>query len=287
MLIEDVYIYRNFQLMICFPNAKINIGLNITGRRRDGFHNIETVLFPIELCDVLEFVEKDNKDKDSCKLNCSGLELKDTADNNLCIRAYKLLKKDYDLPGIIIHLHKIIPIGSGLGGGSSNGAYMLKSLNNEFHLNISNKKLQEYAEQLGSDCPFFISNKPAFSYETGNKFREVDFALQGNYLVIVYPNIQISTRQAYSKAFIKQPEASLENLIQLPVNEWKNSIRNDFESTIFPKYPDLKNIKKELYEMGAIYASLSGSGSSLYGIFSSLPEIPKKFRNYFIRQYKI
>ena len=164
---------------------------------------------------------------------------------------------------------------------------MLKSLNKEFRLNISNKKLQEYAEQLGSDCPFFINNKPAFSYETGNKLREVNLMLDGNYLVIVYPNIQISTGQAYSKAFIKQPAASLEDLVQLPVNEWKNYIMNDFEKTIFPKYPDFRNLKEELFNIGAIYASLSGSGSSVYGIFSSLPEIPKEFKNYFIRQYKI
>ncbi len=273
--------------MICFPNAKINIGLNITGRRSDGFHNIETVLFPIELCDVLEFIEDSNNNNGSYKIYCSGIELKDPPENNLCVKAYILLKKDYDLPAITIHLHKIIPVGSGLGGGSSDAAYMLKSLNKEFHLNISIRKLYKYAEQLGSDISFFINNKPAFAYETGNKIREIDLSLDGKYIFIVYPEIQISTRQAYSKAFIRKPKISLEEIVKLPVNEWKQNIKNDFESTIFPKYPELKAIKKELYDMGALYASLSGSGSSLYGIFSSVPEIPDKIKKYFTRCYKI
>lgn len=272
--------------MICFPNAKINIGLNITGRRSDGYHNIESVLFPVELCDVLEFVKEKDKNKNGCKINCSGIELKEPADNNLCVKAYKLLKKDYDLPGVLIHLHKIIPVGSGLGGGSSDAAHMLKSLNKEFRLNISGKNLQKYAEKLGSDIPFFINNKPAFVYETGNKFREIDLELDGKHILIIYPNIQISTRQAYSKSFIKRRGESLEDLIKLPVHEWKNYIKNDFEITIFPQHPELKDIKEELYNMGALYASLSGSGSSLYGIFQSVPEIPEKLRNYFTWQYK-
>lgn len=271
--------------MICFPNAKINIGLNITGRRSDGFHNIETVLFPIELCDVLEFVKDNNNG--SYKITCSGIKLKDPPENNLCIKAYNLLKKDFNLPAISIHLHKIIPVGSGLGGGSSDAAYMLKSLNKEFHLKLSKRKLHEYAEKLGSDIPFFINNKPAFAYETGNKIREIDLSLDGKYIFIVFPEIQISTGQAYSKAFIRKPKTSLEKLIKLPVHEWKSNIRNDFENTVFPKYPELKAIKEELYGMGALYASLSGSGSSLYGIFPSVPDIPKRIKNHFNRCYKI
>lgn len=273
--------------MICFPNAKINIGLNITGRRPNGYHSIETVLYPIELCDVLEFVEEGSKKNDSCKISCSGIKLEDSPDDNLCVKAYKLLKKDYDLPAIIIHLHKIIPVGSGLGGGSSNAAYMLKALNKEFRLNISGRNLHKYAEKLGSDIPFFINNKPAYAYETGNKIREVDLALSGMYIFIVYPDIRISTKQAYSNAFIRKPQVSLENLIKLPVEEWKNNIKNDFESTIFIRYKELKSIKEELYDMGAIYASLSGSGSALYGIFTSVPEVTKKLKNYFTRYYKI
>jgi 4-diphosphocytidyl-2-C-methyl-D-erythritol kinase len=187
----------------------------------------------------------------------------------------------------LIHLHKIIPVGAGLGGGSSDAAYMLKNLNKEFHLKISNKKLQEFASQLGSDCPFFINNNPSFAYDTGNKFREIKLPLNGYYIIIIYPNIQISTRTAYSKAFIKKPKESLEDMVQLPVTEWKNVIQNDFENTIFPKYPELRNIKKELYNLGAVYASMSGSGSTIYGIFDSVPEIKNSFRNYFVWQYKI
>ena len=273
--------------MICFPNAKINIGLNITGRRSDGFHNIETILFPVELCDVLEFVEDKNPGDKDYRLNTTGLELKIAPEDNICIRAYQLLKKVYDLPKISIHLHKIIPVGAGLGGGSSDAAHMLKNLNKLFHLNISNKMLHEYASKLGSDCPFFINNKAVFAYNTGNKFREIDLTLSGYYIVIIYPDIQINTGSAYSKAFIKTRKKSLKDSIQLPVKEWENVIHNDFENTIFPKYPEIRNIKKELYNMGAIYASMSGSGSALYGIFDSIPEIKKSLRNYFIWQYKI
>ncbi len=272
--------------MICFPNAKINIGLNITGRKPDGFHIIETILFPVELCDVLEFVE-DNKNNEEYNLNCTGIKLNVSAEDNICIRALRLIKKDYNVPKISIHLHKIIPVGSGLGGGSSDAAHMLKTLNKAFHLNISNKKLQRYASHLGSDCPFFINNSPAFAYETGNKFREIDLTLDGYYIVIVYPNIHISTGLAYSKAFIKQPGVSLEKTVHLPVAEWKNTVKNDFENTVFPKYPVLRNIKKELYNMGALYASLSGSGSALYGIFDSTPEIKERFGNYFVWQFRI
>ncbi len=273
--------------MICFPNAKINIGLNITGRRPDGFHTIETILFPIELCDVLEFVEDNNTGKKDYKFSCTGIELKIADEDNICIKAYKILKNDFGLPGISIHLHKIIPVGAGLGGGSSDAAYMLKSLNKVFRLNISNKKLLDYASRLGSDCPFFINNKPVFAYETGAKFKEIDLAQNGNYIVVVYPDIQISTGHAYLKAFIKKPEKSLIESVQLPVEEWKNVITNDFENTIFPKYPELRNIKKVLYDMGALYASMSGSGSALYGIFDSIPEIKNSLGKYFVWQHKI
>jgi 4-diphosphocytidyl-2-C-methyl-D-erythritol kinase len=272
--------------MICFPNAKINIGLNITGRKPDGFHIIETILFPVELCDVLEFVE-DNKIKGEYNLNTTGIKLNVSAEDNICIQALKLIKKDYDIPSLSVRLHKIIPAGAGLGGGSSDAAHMLKSLNKEFHLNISGKKLQKYAGQLGSDCPFFITNSPSFAYDTGNKLRELDITLYGYYVVIVYPNIHIGTGLAYSQAFIKRPKYSLEESVRLPVEEWKNVIKNDFESTIFPKYPVLSNIKRQLYNMGALFASLSGSGSALYGIFDSVPEISSQLDDYLVWQFKI
>jgi 4-diphosphocytidyl-2-C-methyl-D-erythritol kinase len=273
--------------MICFPNAKINIGLNITGSRPDGYHNIDTILFPVELCDVLEFVADKKPGKSDFNLNCTGIDLKVAPEDNICIKAYQLLKKDYNLPEISIHLHKIIPVGAGLGGGSSDAAYMLKNLNKTFQLNISNKLLHEYAGKLGSDCPFFIDNKTVFAYEKGNKFMDIDLVLSGYYIVIIYPNIQISSGEAYSEALIKTAENSLRDSVKLPVKEWKNVIQNGFENTIFPKYPEIKNIKKELYEIGAVYASLSGSGSALYGIFNKVPEIKKSPGNYFIWQYRI
>jgi 4-diphosphocytidyl-2-C-methyl-D-erythritol kinase len=273
--------------MICFPNAKINIGLNITGRRSDGFHNIETIIFPVELCDILEFIKDRNQGDHDYRISCTGIDLKIKPEDNICIKAYRLLKSIYDLPKISIHLHKIIPAGAGLGGGSSDAASMLKNLNKVFHLNISNKLLQEYAFKLGSDCPFFINNKPVFAYEKGDKFMEINLDLRGYHIVIVYPDIQISTGKAYSKAFIKSPEKSLRDAVKLPVKEWKNVIHNYFENTIFPKYPEIRSIKKELYNMGAIYASMSGSGSALYGIFDSVPEIKKSLSSYFTWQCKI
>ncbi|UCH15384.1 MAG: 4-(cytidine 5'-diphospho)-2-C-methyl-D-erythritol kinase, partial [Bacteroidales bacterium] len=213
--------------------------------------------------------------------------LKVNPEDNICIKAYQLLKKDYDLPGISIHLHKIIPVGAGLGGGSSDAAYMLKNLNKLFHLNISSKLLLEYAGKLGSDCPFFIDNKTVFAYETGNRFMELDLDLRGYYIVIMYPGIHINSGKAYSKALIKTPDNSLKDMVKLPVEEWKNIIQNGFENTIFEEYPEIKNIKKELYNMGALYASMSGSGSALYGIFDSMPEIKKSLKNYLIWQYRI
>ncbi len=273
--------------MICFPNAKINIGLNITGRRSDGFHNIETILFPVGLCDVLEFVEDKNQGDQDCSISFTGIDLKINPEDNICIKAYRLLKSIYDLPKISIHLHKIIPVGAGLGGGSSDAASMLKNLNKVFHLNISNKLLQEYAGKLGSDCPFFINNKPVFAYEKGDKFIETGLDLRGYHIVIVFPDIQISTAKAYSNAFIKTAEKSLRDTIKLPVKEWKNVIHNYFENTIFSKYPEISRIKKELYNLGAIYASMSGSGSALYGIFDSVPEVEDNLGSHFTWQCKI
>ncbi len=236
---------------------------------------------------MLEFIDDEKESNNGCSITCSGIELAAPAKDNLCVKAYNLLNEDFDLPSITIHLHKIIPAGAGLGGGSSDAASMLKNLNKEYGLNITSKKLHEYAEKLGSDVPFFINNKPVVAYNTGNKIREISISLDGKCIVIVYPEIQISTKQAYSNAFVKEPRASLEDMIKLPVQEWKHAIKNDFERTIFPKYPKLRSIKEELYNMGALYASLSGSGSSLYGIFSSVPQIPEKIKTCFNWQYKV
>lgn len=265
--------------MISFPNAKINIGLNITEKRTDGFHNIETIFYPISLSDILEI----NKSEDNLKYINTGLTIENgKLESNLCYKAYQLLKKDFSLPEINIHLHKIIPFGSGLGGGSSDASFTLKSLNNLFDLNLSKSELLKFSEQIGSDCPVFIENLPAYAAGKGNILKPVEINLKEYFLVIVHPGIHVNTGVAYSQSKPKKPEKSLLELIKNPLSDWKKSIHNDFENIIFPLYPEIKQIKEKLYELGAIYASMSGSGSSVYGIFKNDIELKNYFNSYFI-----
>ena len=264
--------------MLVFPNAKINIGLNVVKKRPDGYHDIETVFCPTNLTDILEFVET----KGNIKFVNTGIKINIKEHNNLVLKAYQLLKKEYDLPGLDIHLHKTIPPGAGLGGGSSNASYMLKSLNNHFKLKISDKSLENYAQQLGSDCPFFIKNKPVFAKGTGNIFSDIKLDLSKYFLMIVKADIHIPTKLAFSGIQAKPPKQSLKELISLPVNEWKDHIKNDFESTVFKQFPEIKKIKETLYKSGAVYAQMSGSGAAVYGIFNEEPVIPEEFENYFI-----
>lgn len=257
--------------MICFPNAKINIGLNIIEKRSDNFHNIESVFYPVGLCDILELVE--NKDtekttKERILFHTSGIPIPDETANNLCVHAYKLISGDYPLPPIKAHLHKIIPIGAGLGGGSADAAFFIKLLNEVFDMGIAHEKMKHYANQLGSDCSFFINNQPAFVQGKGEIHKHIEPDLKGYDFVLIYPYIHINTAQAYSNVTPRKPEYSLEELIlKLPVEEWKKFIRNDFEASVFPKFPQLEKIKEQLYLSGALYASMSGSGSTVYGIF--------------------
>jgi len=266
--------------MIFFPTAKINIGLNILEKRNDGFHNLNTIFYPINLSDVVEFTEN-NKNQylffnTGIKINLKSIE------DNLLIKAYNILKKDFELPYIDVHLHKIIPIGAGLGGGSSDAAFMLKSINSYFKLNISNNELANYAQELGSDCNFFISNKPVFACEKGNILQDINFDLKGYYIAVIYPGININTAKAYSLITPVKPKQSLYDLIKLPINEWKNFIYNDFEKIIFPMYPVIEDIKIKLYNSGAIYSSMSGSGSAVFGIFEKQIEIKNYFENFFV-----
>jgi len=273
--------------MLFFPNAKINIGLNITEKRPDGFHNIETVFYPIGLCDILEFTEiKDPSKGIASNLISSGIYIGNNKNENLCIKAYYLFKNDFNLPKIDIHLHKKIPIGAGLGGGSSDSAFMLRKLNEYFQLNLSNQKLNSYADKLGSDCTFFIENKPVFAVEKGNKLKIVNLNLSDYYIMLVYPNIHINTSEAFSKINTIKPDSSLEKIVQEPIENWKNLIKNDFEPVIFKKHPIIEEIKNKLYSNGAIYASMSGSGSAVYGIFKDIPK-KNKFNNYFVWQGKL
>jgi 4-diphosphocytidyl-2-C-methyl-D-erythritol kinase len=256
--------------MISFPNAKINIGLNIVSKRDDGFHNIETIFYHVQINDILEFIPTEET-----SLEISGIEIKGETKNNLVYKVYDLLKQDYPLPEIKIHLHKIIPTEAGLGGGSSNATFMLKALNEYFKLNISENKLLKYAEQIGSDCPFFIKNKPSFASAKGENLQPVNLSLSGYHIVIIKPDIKISTAEAYNNIIPKKTKTNLKEAIKLPINEWTNNIFNDFEDFAFAKYPDLNEIKTYLYNIGAEFALMTGSGSAIYGIFKEKPEIDK------------
>ncbi|MHC8949478.1 4-(cytidine 5'-diphospho)-2-C-methyl-D-erythritol kinase [Sphingobacterium hungaricum] len=248
--------------MISFANAKINIGLHVTDKREDGYHSIETVFYPVKLYDVIEVFESENT-----KAKNFGIDL--SSGDNLCLKAFELLRKDFDLPNLQINLLKSIPVGAGLGGGSSDASHVLKLINTEFSLDLSDEELEKYAEKLGADCPFFIKNKAVFADGIGATFHEIDLNLTDYYIVIVYPEIHISTSEAYANVIPMTPVADLRRAIQLPIQEWKYHIINDFELGLFEKYPQLEDIKHALYEQGAIYASMTGSGSALYGIFEN------------------
>jgi 4-diphosphocytidyl-2-C-methyl-D-erythritol kinase len=268
--------------MLCFPNAKINIGLNIISKRSDGYHNIETVFWPIGLSDILEFVPLPGLPAGNLTFTLTGFRVEGPEEDNLCIRAYRLLSRDFQLPAIDIHLHKIIPMQAGLGGGSSDAAFMLKYLNVQFGLQLDEDRLCNYASELGSDCAFFIKNKPLFGYERGNRFMEIP-VIQGDLEVaLVNPGIHISTFEAYEGVRPGRPLQTLEELIAMPVETWKQRISNDFERSIVPRYPEIGMIKDRLYRLGAVYASMTGSGSSVYGLFiGKVPDLHAVFKDYF------
>ena len=247
--------------MIVFPNTKINIGLKVIEKRDDGFHNIETIFYPVPLCDILEFLPLGGGAKTS-KFKNTGLQIDTPSDaNNLCIKAYSIIKNDFDIPPLDIHLHKIIPFGAGLGGGSADAGFMLKALNDYFCLGISEEKLKFYASKLGSDCTFFIQNKTSFAWEKGEKLKEISLSLKGYHIVIVHPGFSVSTAEAYAGIIPEKSDCSLTDLVYKPIEKWREFIFNDFEKNIFEKYPAIKEIKDKLYTQGAIYASMSGSGS--------------------------
>jgi len=255
--------------MILYPHAKINIGLAIIEKRQDGFHNIETVFYPVPLCDTL--VVETAKGKTTQKLNfsCDGNVLpENNLYENLCCKAYQMLDADFHLPPTNIHLQKVIPIGAGLGGGSSDAAYTLLALNDLYQLQISNVKLTHYARQLGSDCTFFLQNDPAFAIGKGDVLEPVILSLSEYYLLLIKPPVFVSTADAYSSVIPKKALHYLPEAIQAPVSEWHYTVFNDFEEPIFLKFPVIGQIKEKLYSEGAVYAAMSGSGSSVYGIFN-------------------
>ncbi|WP_238386571.1 4-(cytidine 5'-diphospho)-2-C-methyl-D-erythritol kinase [Chitinophaga rupis] len=249
--------------MIVFPNCKINLGLHILHRRADGFHDLETIFYPVQIKDALEVLAHGE-----LHFNSSGITVPGNAADNLCLKAWHLLKKDFpDLPAVNIHLHKHIPIGAGLGGGSADAAFMLQLLNDKFRLELSATQLINYAAQLGSDCAFFIPNQPCFATGRGEVLQPLDLDLSGYSMLLVHPGIHVNTGWAFGQITPQQPELSLQESILQPVTSWKDLITNDFEAPVFSAHPILREIKEQLYEAGALYATMSGSGSAMVGIF--------------------
>ncbi|WP_347840038.1 4-(cytidine 5'-diphospho)-2-C-methyl-D-erythritol kinase [uncultured Draconibacterium sp.] len=252
--------------MISFPNAKINIGLNVVEKRADGYHNIETLFYPVGLCDVLELAEATEP-----AFSSSGIEIDAAPENNLVFKAYKLLKTAYNLPPIKFHLHKLIPFGAGLGGGSADAAFALKMLNEFFQLQLTAEELRQFASKIGADCPFFIENQPTFAYGIGNRFKPIELDLSDYKIVIVKPNVSVSTPQAYKNIVPQKAQFNLLNIATLPVDDWKDVIKNDFERSVLPQFPEIAELKEKLYQLGAVYAAMSGSGSAVFGLFRHLP----------------
>ena len=266
--------------MVTFPNCKINLCLNIVNKRDDGYHDIETVFFPVPFKDALEIIEKEK-----FEFSTSGSAVEGETESNLCTKAYHLLKKDLPkLPLVQMHLHKAIPMGAGLGGGSADGAFTLKLLNKKFELHLSEKQLISYSLQLGSDCPFFILNKPCFATGRGEQLEQIELDISEYKTVIVHPAIHISTAWAFANIKPLKTGKSIKQIIQQSITTWKDELINDFEKPVFAKYPEIKEIKDALYDAGAIYASMSGSGSAVYGIFRKKKPISLSFPgNYFVK----
>ena len=263
--------------MVIFPNCKINLGLLVLARRPDGFHNIETCFLPIPYFDVLEFIEHPQKDF----IQVTGFEAGKMQDN-ICLKALKILRSDFpELPFVKIHLHKNIPVGAGLGGGSANGAFFLQILNQRFNLGLDIAQLKKYALDLGSDCPFFIVNSPCIASGRGEVLKKVDVNLEGYKLVLITPDIRVSTAEAFKLISPKLVEESVAEVVQTPVTTWRGTLINDFEKPIFKKYPPLAQIRDNLYKLGSEYAAMSGSGSTIYGLFKNwTPFTENIFSNY-------
>ena len=267
--------------MVTFPNCKINIGLNILRKRNDGFHDIETVFYPVQLCDILEIVERPANNNLPVFHN-TGLIIDSPVEKNLCVKAYRLLQADFNLPVVVMHLHKIIPFGAGLGGGSSDAAYVITSLNKIFSLGLSAEKMCDYAAKIGSDCAFFINSMPSVAEGRGEILEKIDLNLSGFQILLIKPEIHISTAEAYSGVIPEIPKSKLKDVIKLPIEHWKDFVFNDFEKNLFIKHPRLAQIKNKLYEIGAVYAAMSGSGSTIYGLFRDKTDLKGLFNDCFV-----
>lgn len=271
--------------MLVFPNAKINLGLNVIEKRPDGFHSIESIIYPIGLKDVLEFVPA-GKETESSFSN-TGIDTGPNADDNLVLKAYRLLKSHYDLPPLHIHLHKLVPMGAGLGGGSADASFMLKALNEEFRLGLSHDELEGFATRIGSDCPFFIRNQSSLATGRGEQLAPAPVNLKGYYLALVHPGVHVDTKWAYSKIQPKIPVFHPQDVIGKDIKSWKENLMNDFEEVVFNEFPIVGQMKINMYKLGAVYASMSGSGSAVYGIFESKPEIKDVFSGNFVWEERL
>ena len=259
--------------MVSFPHCKINLGLNVIAKRSDGFHDIETCFYPIPWTDILEIIPSDK-----LRFDATGLAIPGLIHENLCLKAYALLKKDFDLPPVHIHLHKLLPTGAGLGGGSSDAAFTLKTLNEIFNLNLSSVKLLEYASLLGSDCAFFTEKHPMIGTGRGEILNPVKLSLRGMFIVLVKPEINVATVDAYAGIKPLRPSQSVQKIVEeIPLTKWKEFLINDFEVSVFKAYPQIKELRDKLYQFGAVYASMSGSGSSVFGIFNAAIDLRPDF----------
>ncbi|MES2761843.1 MAG: 4-(cytidine 5'-diphospho)-2-C-methyl-D-erythritol kinase [Bacteroidota bacterium] len=273
--------------MICFPNAKINLGLNIIEKRDDGFHNIETIFYPVGWNDALEVIDLSVLDfartdklsvaKEEFNLHLSGLTISGNISDNLLYKAYNIIKQTKTLPAIDVYLHKTLPMGAGLGGGSADAAFFINLLNEQFTLNFTEEERIDIAKQLGSDCAFFIKNKPVFASQKGDVFTDVPLDLSHLHVAIIYPNVHSNTKEAYSLVKPQRPAKSLLEVIQQPISTWRTDLLNDFERSIFNLYPVVEKTKNDLYDMGAVYACMSGSGSAVFGLFETEPTIKTTF----------
>jgi 4-diphosphocytidyl-2-C-methyl-D-erythritol kinase len=267
--------------MISFPKAKINLGLRVLEKRPDGFHDIETIFYPVALSDALEFVLLSGKGRED-ELVMTGIDIKTRPEKNLVIRAVKKLRRDYPVPLLKIHLHKAIPAGAGLAGGSSDAACILRSINKCFRFSITEDDLKAIALELGSDCPYFMNPVPSYATGRGEILKPVSPMLEGFHIVLLNPGFTINTKEAYHNCFPTRYEIGLEQLITAPISKWKKSIVNDFEDFVFKVYPLVAELKSALYRSGAVYSSMTGSGSTVYGIYNANPKITSKMQEYMI-----
>lgn len=270
--------------MITFPIAKINLGLNVVERRQDGYHNLETVFYPVPIQDALEVYEMDEAFPSAvnCDLKVTNLKIEGDEQRNLVVRAYELLKGDFpQLPRVHAHLFKYIPTQAGMGGGSSDCAAMISLLNRQFALGLSEQQMIDYAARLGADCPFFILNRPAYAEGIGERLMPIDLSLKGWYLAVVRPDIPVPTKEAFSLITPHRPAENCREIVEQPVETWRGRLENDFEKSVFALHPEIGQVKERLYELGAVYAAMSGSGSALFGLFRKEPNLERGFEGMF------